>query len=441
MEKNPISQKVDYINALWKEAVFTYPKHRVFMWQGMSNMDLKMIAAFNNYMLSEENTDTDIYFNFSLPYTKKYEREWGRRSITLLAENLDAWQHSPDAEDEPYDFKWKPVYTDTTDAADFIGNLNGLVKNLDLADDQFMVATLLPHTISNISSYCAWLAVALEQKLHPKIRIALFDMPEINMLKRLPRPIGQTIKPVPLQLGMSEAIAQVAAEARAKASDPAEKDLLTYKEELILLGNAIAHQKADAIETHKAAIFRITRHHSWPHLEVIAYMLLHGYGNLIKDKALSTNSIDQAICKADEATELRIKEGKQMQLISRIAKGNYFLIGKNYAAAADWYYEALNKTDAQTDAPMMYSLYQMLGKANRLAGNKRGAWNFYLLGWAYIAPMEEDAIRINKGLRYYAAEMLDIAIDINEKNRRSWWDKFDRYWGEGWNKNLKKAAP
>jgi hypothetical protein len=74
----------------------------------------------------------------------------------------------------------------------------------------------------------------------------------------------------------------------------------------------------------------------------------------------------------------------------------------------------------------------MLGTSKRMGGYY-DSWECFVEGWQLVETMEEQQIKNQAPLRYYALEMLKSG---NSEERYSYIKRFSELWGEDWEEEL-----
>jgi hypothetical protein len=117
-----------------------------------------------------------------------------------------------------------------------------------------------------------------------------------------------------------------------------------------------------------------------------------------------------------------------------ITKANSYFINKQYEKAIPFYSEALTVSEKDCVPEIRITIYQILGSCRRKAGYF-DSWDVFVEGWRLIETLDEQQIKTQLSLRYYALEMLKSAGFTKGYEYEK---RFISFWGENWQNDIKK---
>jgi hypothetical protein len=429
METNPIKDRVFKLTGQWQQALVTHPDARVFCWMGEQVMDLKMIDAFCQYHLSDESTLADVFLNFSHPYP---EAE-GCHGFKLLEETqamVRAWNEKLAAENNLPTIDWEPalVHRPGQDAQDFIHHLNGLAGVLQLEADEFLVVSIIPQVIHNIPAFGHWISGVINAGIDPRVRLMLYDMPGLDLLKKVKIRQPSLLQKLVPELDMYGALTQIVDQA---ASQQPDRAALDYKKSFLQLSQAVGKGQEKQAHQYLADCLAITGPKQWFHLEAAVYLLMQGLYVPKNQFKAAHGMVLKALTVADQAADSPESAAGMLQVQARCAQATLYLLEKDYRGAFAAYQSCLGlESFPGLDVFLQMELCRMTGFCSVQMGHKRQAWPYYEQAWKLVGALPTPVLQ-HPSLLLLAKDLFKLADSLNQEPMR-WYHTFNDLFGKGW---------
>lgn len=440
MNNNPVMQRVTMLTEMWREALVANKDVRVFNWVGTSSVDYRMIRGFVMFHASEKSNLSDVFFSLNQPYEAETAAIYGEKLISDMAGFLAAWNDDEDLVEKTGRIDWMPFEkaANVSDEDYFVQNINKLATSIGVSGKPDVLAVaLLPQAVSDYGAFAQFIAKCINAEISEKVRFMVFDTYEMKAFKELEEHTAEYFLSLYPDMDMPGAMNQILETAKAQKKNPEERDAVAYQQALLKMNESIGYDHQKNVEVYKVECLQIAAKNNWPHLEALVYFFLHSYFGSQNRFAEALLSIDIAIEKSDLAIEKKTTEPGALKYQYRIAKGNLFFMHKKYQDAINMYKECLLLDHAAVDKLVLLGIYQMLGNSVKNAFTYSAAWPHFEEGWLLLKDEDDEVIKKNAVIMFYAKDMMEASSGRNE-NTDTYKATMDRWWGKDWMQRLNR---
>src|SRR5690606_29886175 len=324
--KNAIEQRLDRLHDQWVE-FSTAPQPRLLHWLVRQD-EYRMVEAF----LQKESDDAagelpDIFFRFDEPFQDV--NQYGAALLDGLVAQYAVVRE--ELAEEGIAAEWEPdaVTPETHSLSAFIAAAASLQRHY--ADEMEQLALVLtPGTVADAVQWQRWLIAAARTAPAP-VRLVVVDDPDAPLLEGLADEGGPLVATVPADLGMPEAMVELA-----KTGGTATPDA-QFRINFATLGQSLGTGDLAGAEQAAGRAIAIAQENSWPHL-IAAVHFAMGSGMLNEGRPFDAveryREVDAAGARL-ESGETRV-EGAEPALGTRLRMQAAFAAGAAFVAAAAW---------------------------------------------------------------------------------------------------------
>ena len=436
MEMNPIMERIIRLSEQWKTEVGDNPDIKAFCWLGNSMTEYQMIRGFALFHMSEESTLDDVFIACHLPFNSETAEHYGVKTLETMDAYVNSWNKDEKLSVEHGKINWSVVFDDSkSDAFNFAINMNGLAKSLSCdGKGKKLVVCILPQRLDDLEGFKEWVVQLLKSPVEPSVCYMLYDTYESRLFGKIEKGYLHSFKYLIPDMDLYGAINQIMEDKKNESADSESRDVIGFQQLLLKLTEASG--KGDEKKTNEIArqALDTIKNYDMPQMEALIYYLLYGFyaSNGNKDKA--SENIDKAIEKSEQAVEKDIPGSRMTYCQYLVSKANTYFFNKKHSKALPIYMEALSASKKDCALEMQISIYQIIGTCKRMCGDY-DSWDFFYEGWKLIETLNEQQIKAQLPLRYYAMEMLKSG---GNKENYKFENRFVSLWGENWKEDLKK---
>jgi tetratricopeptide (TPR) repeat protein len=436
MEMNPVMERIVRLSRQWKTVVNENHEAKVFCWLGNSTTEYRMIRGFVMFHMSEESSLDDVFIACHQPFGSQSAETYGEKILEMMDVYVRSWNMDKKLLSETGSIDWNPVYDKkNTDASNFALNMNRLGECFSCdGEERKLVVCLLPQRLDDLERFRQWIVELLKSPVEPTVCYMLYDVFDSRLFEKQEKDFPLFFKYIIPDMDIYGAINQLLEDKKSKETDAESLAAVNYQQLLLKLTEATGKGEEHRAEEYAKRAMDAVRDFDMPQMEALVYYLLHGmYVSTGSDKK-ALKAIDNAIERSTKAVEKEIPGSRMTCCQYLVTKANSYFFEQKYGKALSLYNEALAMSEKDCIREMQIAVYQMVGTCKRLEGES-DSWDTFTEGWKIAETLDEEQIKNQPILRYYAVEMLKTG---NYKVRDSYEQRFEDLWGESWQENMKR---
>jgi tetratricopeptide (TPR) repeat protein len=434
MKTNPIMERVVRLSEQWRSVVSENREVKVFCWLGNSMSEYKMIQGFTLFHMSEESTLDDIFIGCRQPFDYSTSEKYGKTILEMMTAYIESWNRDSRLTAETGIIRWKASYDERqTDAVNFAVNMNKLAGCLSCdGEEKKLIVALLPQRLEDLKSYREWVADTVKAPVSSCVCYMLYDTYDARLFGDFEEKFPFSFKYIIPDADIFGAVNQVLEEKKQEAENEEDRAHIGFQQLLLKLSEASGQGNEKEALSYSRQALELIKDYDQPHMEALIYYFLHSMYVSLKKGENAEETIDKAIGSARAATDKEMEGGRMSCCQYLTVKGNMYFMDKKYEKAISCYSEALELSGRDCVLGVRIAIYQMLGTCKRMGGYY-DSWDCFTEGWKLVETQEEQQIKNQASLRYYALEMLKTG---NSEERCGYIKRFSELWGEDWEEEL-----